>query len=173
MHFPDLSPCTYHPGPLDAAAWSAPLLAVGWLDHPHVFPTGPTPSALSSVLANRLEETSRCFSHRSFRGLYCCTLCLASGREFYDMRSSDNLLVPGGLEIFAAPGAVVHYIDAHGYEPPGAFVQAVMACPPCDSPAYLEALRRINGTRHIPLQTAEEDRSEWRNRSSRGRSTVA
>lgn len=51
-----------------------------------------------------------------------------------------NLFVPGDGVIYAAPSTIIHYIDAHRYLPPAAFVAAVHACPPMRSPAYLKAL---------------------------------
>jgi len=40
MYFPDLELLRYDEGPFRAENWSAPLLAVGWLEHPNAFPTG-------------------------------------------------------------------------------------------------------------------------------------
>jgi len=35
---------------------------------------------------------------------------------------------------------ILHYIEKHGYHPPQAFQEAVLACPPTDSEAYFELL---------------------------------
>jgi hypothetical protein len=43
--------------------------------------------------------------------------------------------------LYAAPAMVVHYIEAHGYQPPLAFIDAVIACPVPPDPAYYDALR--------------------------------
>ena len=51
MHFKDLEPCNYHPGPLDDASWDAPFRAIGWLEHPHSFTIGTLPMELVSRLA--------------------------------------------------------------------------------------------------------------------------
>ena len=39
-----------------------------------------------------------------------------------------------------APSMIAHYIDAHAYEPPAVFWEAVMKCPEMSSDAYGEAL---------------------------------
>jgi hypothetical protein len=70
-------------------------------------------------------------------------------------QSMVNVLVPGDSEVFAATGGLMHYVDAHSYLPPRAFIDAVMACPPCDSPEYLDALRAANSDVAPPLETFE------------------
>jgi len=42
-----------------------------------------------------------------------------------------------------APALVIHYVEAHGYTPPDAFVQAVLACPPQGSREYFALMRRL------------------------------
>jgi hypothetical protein len=44
--------------------------------------------------------------------------------------------------LYAAPSLILHYIDAHEYAPPEAFCEAVLACPPMGSEAYLQAIIR-------------------------------
>ena len=51
------------------------------------------------------------------------------------------LFVPGETCLYAAPSLVAHYVDAHEYRPPEAFLRAVRACPPMKSMAYLKAIR--------------------------------
>jgi hypothetical protein len=57
------------------------------------------------------------------------------------MRDSGNVLVPSGEILYAAPAMVVHYIEAHNYQPPAAFIEAVLRCPVPPQPAYYNALR--------------------------------
>ena len=52
----------------------------------------------------------------------------------------SNLFVPGRDCIFVAPSMIVHYIDAHRYEPPEEFWRAVLDCPEMRSDAYKKAL---------------------------------
>jgi len=54
-----------------------------------------------------------------------------------------NLLVPGDDCIYAAPGAIGHYLDVHSYCPPDEFCEAVLHCPDCDSLQYRQALREL------------------------------
>jgi hypothetical protein len=67
-----------------------------------------------------------------------------------------DLIIPGSLEVFAAPAGVVHYISEHSYRPPPAFLEAVMTCPDCGSEPYREALRRANGGQEPPMVSHEE-----------------
>jgi hypothetical protein len=53
------------------------------------------------------------------------------------------LVIPGRDTLYVAPNLVIHYIVCHGYRPPPDFVDAVLACPPLSSAAYLRALRRL------------------------------
>jgi hypothetical protein len=50
-----------------------------------------------------------------------------------------------GSFIFVAPELILHYIDAHAYQPPMEFSQAVLACPPVPSTAYLEGVSANGG----------------------------
>ena len=44
------------------------------------------------------------------------------------MKGIEKILIPGkGGLVYCAPGLILHYITAHGYKPPAAFVDAVMA----------------------------------------------
>jgi hypothetical protein len=47
--------------------------------------------------------------------------------------------------IYVAPVGILHYIAAHWYKPPMAFVEAVMACPPMQSMAYKRELLANGG----------------------------
>lgn len=53
---------------------------------------------------------------------------------------ANNLFVPGEGLIYVAPSMIAHYIDAHAYEPPSVFWEAVMKCPEMWSDAYGQAL---------------------------------
>ena len=53
----------------------------------------------------------------------------------------NNLFVPAPeSKVFVAPSLIAHYIDAHDYQPPQAFQQAVLACPNVKSPEYLQTI---------------------------------
>lgn len=53
---------------------------------------------------------------------------------------ANNLFVPGEGCVYVAPSMIVHYVDAHGYDPPVIFWQAVTNCPEMGSKAYRQAL---------------------------------
>ncbi|MCB9624785.1 MAG: hypothetical protein H6723_15845 [Sandaracinus sp.] len=69
-----------------------------------------------------------------------------------------ELWIPSDTAIFWAPVTIVHYIDAHGYRPPDAFVDAVRACPPMRSMAYLRALRAHGMNRETDLRRRRRSR---------------
>ena len=50
---------------------------------------------------------------------------------------------PGFISV--APELILHYMDAHAYQPPPEFCQAVLACPPVPSTAYLEDVAANGG----------------------------
>jgi hypothetical protein len=156
MHYADMTLCRYASDCLNAAAWSVPLRAVGWLEHPHPFTVEAQPPGLAQRLTLLIEQTSQHLPHERFRGFHLCSLCEAREQRFESPWSQVNVIVPGACEVFAAPGTIVHYIEVHGYTPPAAFVTAVMECPDVGSPAYFEALRAANGGTPPPLETREE-----------------
>ena len=163
MHFQDLDLCRYHRGPLDADSWRAPLLAVGWLEHPHEFGQGPTPDGLIERLNELILDAGEEHPQHSFRGLHCCSLCalgLDIGRGLPS--SHINILVPGRGAIFAAPGGIVHYIEMHSYLPPQDFIAAVAACPTYGSPEYYDALQAANAAEKPPIETRAEMEEERR-----------
>jgi len=57
----------------------------------------------------------------------------------------SNLFVPGDGFAFAAPSMILHYIHAHGYDPPLPFWDAVMASSGLSFDTYKEALFRNGG----------------------------
>ena len=81
-----------------------------------------------------------------------CTAASCARRTCIE-QSRINVLVPGDGEVFAATAGLLHYVRAHVYRPPAAFVDAVLACPSCDDIAYLEALQRANANVAPPLET--------------------
>jgi hypothetical protein len=95
------------------------------------------------AVSKRLEELAREFPPASgslsedFIEYYCDRHAPASIAKGF-----SNLFVPGAGLVYVAPELILHYIDAHQYQPPRAFCDAVLACPPMGSAEYLEALRR-------------------------------
>ena len=146
MYFPDLALCEYGFGPTDAKEWQVPLRAVGWLEHPHHYARGTLPSSVRTRLLRLRDQTEDAFWHHGYCGLHDCSLCkAASGRLTPLHLSAINIFVPGNNCVYAAPGAIDHYFEAHTYWPPEEFCDAVLQCPDCRTPEYWEALRRSNG----------------------------
>src|SRR6516164_3686481 len=145
MYFPDLKLCRYHHGPHDAANWSVPLLAIGWLQQPHRFETGAIPASLLTKLKEMAEQTQWSYSAFSFRGLHGCSFCSDSEPCSRGIPGSHvNLFAPGEGIVYVAPAGIVHYIEAHSYLPPAEFLKAAQECPDCTSAAYRAALCASN-----------------------------
>ena len=153
MRIPDLSLCRYHFGPFDAANWSAPLLAVGWLEHPHAASNRRVPRGFTAKLAALIRQTNAAYPLYRFLGIHECSLCKAEGHKSPPCPwSQENVFVPGRSCIYVSPGGILHYIEVHGYVPPEDFIKAVLQCPPCDSRRYRAALASANLGAPPPLQ---------------------
>ena len=127
------------------------LFAVGWLDGEHSYSRGPVGLEFADRLAELLINP---WQPVSTGGRHGCTFCrLSGGPARFESRAGacllggNDLFVPSGGRIYVAPSMVIHYIDAHEYGPPSEFQDAVLACPPMRSMAYLKALR--SGGMHI------------------------
>jgi hypothetical protein len=162
MHFEDLALCNYDLGPFDASAWYSPLLTIGWLEHPHPFPTGYTKSDFIARLESLIAASCEHYSSYGFRGVHTCSICsYGDRRPARPVRCQLNIWVPGDGVIYIAPGTITHYVGDHEYQPPTEFVHAVLDCPDCGSPAYCSALRDANGDCSPPLLTKAEEAAEW------------
>jgi len=51
---------------------------------------------------------------------------------------------PVPFSIYAAPGLIYHYVEAHHYKPPEEFLRALREGPSPPSPEYFELLRKLN-----------------------------
>ena len=111
-HFADLSEHTYTPSD------GLRLLNVGWLGSEHAFERGETPAEFREALG-RLAA-SPVWMHR---GKHYCEFC-PDGRR---AAGSGQIRVEGEQGVwYAAPALVHHYVEAHSYRPPEAFIAAVM-----------------------------------------------
>jgi hypothetical protein len=111
--FEDLSPYTYHPS-------ERGTLNVGWLDGGHDFPTDPP----EPPVVAKLTHLCRRRQVNVTRGWHRCELCPPNvprpeGHAEIRVRHPDGT-------VFAAPTLVAHYVLAHCYAPPAAFIEAVM-----------------------------------------------
>jgi hypothetical protein len=151
MYFPDLGLLRYHEGAFRAENWSAPLLAVGWLEHPHVFPKGVIDDAVISKLKDLVEQTRRYQEFSSFLGVMDCTFCRAVNLPGPGpIWSQENVFIPGRNAVYVAPGGILHYIEQHSYCPPSEFLNAVLQCPNLATPMYRDAIRTANHGLNFP-----------------------
>ena len=125
------------------------LIAVGWLSKDHPYPVGNVSVAFFRKLCQLLQNPWQPFV---CGGHHTCDLCQFSSHgqahfENYEVPSASaaNLFVPSQGNVFVAPELITHYVDAHHYKPPEAFIAAVMACPPMHSMAYKRALLANGG----------------------------
>ncbi|MFE6868179.1 hypothetical protein ACFVFS_16640 [Kitasatospora sp. NPDC057692] len=95
-------------------------LNVGWLEAGRPYATGPVPPAFVAKLdaIQEVQWMNVCL------GVHDCDLCPEEDAP----EGNGEVRIPGGPGIaYAAPFLITHYITAHGYRPPQAFVDAVLA----------------------------------------------
>ncbi|GAA3091322.1 hypothetical protein GCM10017562_73090 [Streptomyces roseofulvus] len=127
-YFADLTPYTYG-GDCSvvevARRWpGVSLVNVGWLARGRRYRRGVAPAGLAVAL-RRMAVTHRA---QQSRGRHPCPFCasLVFGRRKGGPEGSAEIWVRGGEGVaYAAPELIAHYVEAHGYVPPGAFVEAV------------------------------------------------
>ncbi|MFG2747955.1 DUF7919 family protein [Streptomyces xanthophaeus] len=105
------------------ALWYRPAytrLNVGWLEAGEPYSTGAVPTAFVEKLkaVQKVQWMNVCL------GWHECDLC-PEGRA---PEGNGEVRIPGGPGVaFAAPFLITHYVTAHGYRPPQAFMDAVLA----------------------------------------------
>jgi hypothetical protein len=99
--------------------------AVGWLSVGQPFSVG----HVAHAFAERLRDFAERWTHsvQALRwpvaaGFHECEFCSA-------FRCDGNFGVPSGPILFVCPEMIAHYVDAHAYEPPRLFIDAVLAGP--------------------------------------------
>ncbi|MGI4850282.1 MAG: hypothetical protein ACRYGK_19410 [Janthinobacterium lividum] len=131
MYFADLTPYEYR------LPFTLPgVLNVGWLEAGHGFAQADAASALPPQFQARLETLLSAqgpFDARvnRIRGRHPCPLC-AQHSFAHAAIGSCELWLPSlqSGSCFAAPSMIVHTVAQHGYLPPTAFIEAVMAINP-------------------------------------------
>jgi hypothetical protein len=129
----DLAPCTY----FDKGPPASNLVAVGWLGKGHPVPRGAIAPVDRAALERLLVAPWNPFL---YLGSHECHLCPPK----VPFLETANLFVPApaGDAVFAAPAMIGHYVAAHAYVPPAAFLEAVRACPEIGSSSYRLAMAR-------------------------------
>ena len=167
-YYPDLSPCAYFDRNASIPESRAErLVAVGWLDSDHSFPTGELPGELVNKLVDLVSDP---WEPTHYFGYHKCEFC-PEARETWptEVSYSDktvwvgacNLFVPGDGRVFVAPTMIAHYVVRHGYLPPAVFCDALKACPRMSSKEYTRAIMR-NGPQDFKWAEYPAGQSHWR-----------
>ena len=121
------------------------VTAVGWLERGMEYPKGPVSEEFFAALVRLCVNP---WQPAAAAGRHPCSFCQFSGgpatvtyRGMTVLMGAANVYVPASDCIFVAPSLIVHYVDAHEYQPPAAFQCAVMECPEMRSLAYLTQLK--------------------------------
>jgi hypothetical protein len=107
---------------------------IGWLDGSHPNLQGEVPENLVAALC----ELGRHRVH-IYRGYHYCELCpprkdergylletLAPCENHYELGDAEIRVFGDDGVTFAAPNMIAHYVAAHGYKPPEAFISAAI-----------------------------------------------
>ena len=106
--------------------------AVGWLAADHSYSVGETSPEFVEKLRLMAEQWFASTSTLAWPvtfGVHICEFC-------GNVRAGGNFGVPSGSILYVAPEMICHYVEAHGYKPPDAFINAVLECPLPDTPEY-------------------------------------
>jgi hypothetical protein len=132
FEFSDTTACDYF-----GAAAAEHLRAVGWLERGQPFATGAVSTDAYVALQQLLMEP---WQPVVFCGMHQCDLC-----QFDGPMQSRNLFLPAGDSIFVAPAMIAHYIAAHHYRSPDAFLAVVISIAPLSRQDYLLSVLRSGG----------------------------
>lgn len=95
---------------------SGPLIrAVGWLSSTQSFNQGWVPAEFSDrldLICERWDDGVEALGWPVAAGPYTCELC-------GDFHTAGIVGIPGEGVLFVAPEMIAHYVDEHGYLPPG------------------------------------------------------
>ena len=124
-YFEDLTPYSY----VQRTARDGEL-NIGWLDDQHCFTTGAVPE---HVLAKIFELCKKPMNLT--RGKQSCLLCKERGLVCSGGRNGVRLELGNGEirvngksgKVYASPVMIYHYIEAHNYQPPQEFIEALLA----------------------------------------------
>jgi hypothetical protein len=129
FYFQDLSPWTRF------GETANQLIAIGWLDQSHPFTQATQANIDPAIIAKLQQLPKQAPVSIAFLSINECPYCRETA-------SDTSFVIPGDGFLYVYPSLLLHYIQAHGYAPPAAFCEAVLNCPPLDSPEYVEAVRQ-------------------------------
>jgi len=121
---------------------SETLVAIGWLGRDQPFSKGSTPPAVFLRLKRLLLQP---FQPIVSAGVHECELCQFEAER----RGSTNLFVPADRRLFVCPELITHYMNAHQYQPPREFCDAVLMCPDTHTMEYKRLLLASGGRRLV------------------------
>ena len=142
-HFADLTLCTYFAG----SVRSGRLLSIGWLEPTHDFVKGPVSDEFRVALRQAVIDLRTGWAPVACAGGQLCGFC--DDDQAY---SSSNLFVVGSEAVFTAPEGVLHYVEAHRYQPPADFIEAVLNGPASTTVEYFEGLARADIIGELEVQ---------------------
>lgn len=118
-YFADLTPYAYFPASPYCVQHDA--LNVGWLSKGAPFESGEVQDGFVAAL-RQLEVVNLC------RGSHRCEFCEHSPGVLEREKAGNGEIRVTGADgtVYAAPVLIAHYVEAHGYRPPQAFIDAVM-----------------------------------------------
>ncbi|MDX3229028.1 hypothetical protein [Streptomyces sp. ME19-01-6] len=130
-HYTDLSPYAYTEGSIPDGIVA---VSVGWLEPGEEFPRGTVPEEFVRSLALLCRDDR----HMVMRGWHRCGLPHPGGADEYPVviQVGEDRVSLGSAEVrvvgrdgrwLVAPNLVYHYVTAHSYLPPTAFIEAVTA----------------------------------------------
>ena len=122
--FSDMEPLPYFGEKLAVS-----LRSVGWLGAESIFKKGTTEPGVYQRLRQLLVDPFQPFVSA---GLHSCELCQFEA----EAHGSANLFVPADGLLLVCPGLILHYINAHNYQAPTKFYEAVLDCPDTRSMEY-------------------------------------
>ena len=134
MQYPDLSPYVHEPRHA-----RIPTVSVGWLDRGSDFATGNVHHHIPALLwqcCRRVVVVKR--------GRRNCPLC--ETRVAAEFQGETLILGGGEIRVFAAeiayaaPDLIFHFVTAHHYSPPPAFIEALRQQPVAWSGEYASLL---------------------------------
>jgi len=91
-------------------------LNVGWLDAEHEFSKGKVPDTVIEHLKLLAKKPTN-----QTRGFHLCPFCEIGATSSAEIRVNGR-----NGKLYAAPVLICHYIEAHNYQPPQEFIEAVM-----------------------------------------------
>ncbi len=116
---------------------SPDVRAIGWLDGEHPFATGAVAPEFLEAIRRHIEEA---WAPVRTCGVHFCEVCARARPGERRHAAGGNLWIPAQEYVYVAPELILHYIEAHQYRPPDAFVAAVLVCPPQGSEEYMRLL---------------------------------